>query len=403
MKPIDPETLSFAHFEESLASVQVESRRRSLRSMSVDGVHLITDDGTRLLNFGGNDYLGVVADQTSSDSFGARQVNPAGASASALVCGWTPHHARLAESIARLERTEAAVVFPSGYAACSGTVATLCRQGDWILSDSLNHASLIDGCRASKATRQIYPHRDVAYVENCLREQRDQFNEVWMVTDGVFSMDGDIAPLHDLVEMADRYGARLIVDEAHGTGVLGDRGGGLCEAMGLQEKISIRIGTLSKAIGHQGGFVAGPQVVIDYLINFCRPLIFSTSLSPAVAAGAADVVDRLADSSLRREHVRGLSSHLRRRLGIPAEGIESGIPIVPVLLGGNSETVQASQRLREAGFFVPAIRPPTVPEGSARLRVSLSAAHTVGQVDHLAKCLAQANYSAQSVVKDTTG
>jgi len=386
MEPVGDIRDRFSGLRKSLQAVEDQSRRRRLRSMTIEGVFLQTPDGQRLLNFGGNDYLGVVADQSCEQI--ARPARPSsGASASSLVCGWTPHHERLARSIASLEATEAAVVFPSGYAACSGTIAAVCREGDWILSDALNHASLIDGCRSSKASREIYPHRNVDHVERLLRQRRHHYQSTWIVTDGVFSMDGDVAPLEDLVRLAETYDAQIIVDEAHGTGVLGDRGGGLCDALGLQDRIAIRIGTLSKAIGHQGGFVAGPQVVIDYLVNFCRPLIFSTALSPVVAAGAADVIESLGSWTERREHLHQLSRHFRGRLDLPIEPIEGTVPIVPVVLGHDADTVAASERLRQSGFFVPAIRPPTVPEGTARLRVSLNASHSIDQLDQLADAI----------------
>lgn len=363
----------------------------------------------RLLNFGGNDYLGVVADRlvpdwqnsTLANSSGARSI-PGGATASALVCGWTPQHERLAASIARAESVEAAVVFPSGYAACSGCVATLCRPDDLILSDELNHASLIDGCRSSRAHRVVYPHRDFNFVRDFLTQNRDSFAHAWIVTDGVFSMDGDIAPLRKLADLAEQYRATLIVDEAHGTGVLGDRGSGLCEALGLQDRITIRIGTLSKAVGHQGGFVVGPKVVIDYLIQFCRPLIYSTALAPITAAGACEVIEQMADWHERRKHVASLARHARKRLQSETSfaanadsakslsELESGIPIVPLIVGSDAHAVELSGRLREQGFFVPAIRPPTVPEGTARLRLSLSAAHQLEHVDALIDAIVKA-------------
>lgn len=400
-------------------------RRRSLRARRVEGVDLVEADGRRLLNFGGNDYLGLVAEGISIG-----KESQAGAAASPLVCGWTSHHERLADRIAGLEKTEAAVVFPSGFAACCGAVATFARRGDLLLSDALNHASLIDGCRLSKSNRVVYPHADVDWIHRYLSSHRHRFERAWVVTDSVFSMDGDVAPLEQLVEITRRYDANLLVDEAHATGVLGDQGGGLCDALELTSEIPLRIGTLSKALGHQGGFVAGPKVAIDYLIQFCRPLIFSTALSPAIAASAASVVERLPDWSDRRRHLANLSCQLRSKLAgeirLPPEllsrqpvvsdaaigggktalpalspathSVERGwedsaaaslvTPIHPIVVGSDEEAVRISDGLREAGFFVPAIRPPTVPEGTARLRVSLSAAHSPADVESLATCLA---------------
>jgi 8-amino-7-oxononanoate synthase len=381
--------LSFDELHRRLQVADAATRRRQLQEGTVEGVYVRTLDGQRLLNFGGNDYLGVVANHSSSSL--PTNTIPRGASASSLVCGWSSHHTQLANALARLERTESAVVFPSGYAACSGTIATLCQADDLILSDELNHASLIDGCRMSKATRLIYPHVDLAYVAKMLKNHRSKYGNVWIVTDGIFSMDGDLAPLRELVSLAQDYDARLIVDEAHGTGVLGRTGGGLCEALGVQDQVSIRIGTLSKAVGHQGGFVAGPKVVVDYLIQFCRSLIYSTALSPTIAAGASEVIEAFSDWGDRRDRVARLSRSFVKQLNLPRlqDELESGVPIIPVILGSDKQAVGLSMELRGDGFFVPAIRPPTVPEGTARLRVSISAAHNEEQVESLAHAIGQ--------------
>ncbi len=378
-------------FAAALEQMSAQGRRRQLRSARIEGPFIVHQNGERLLNFGSNDYLGVVAEGLVESSRSESDGILCGATASALVCGWTPQHERLAVAIAEAEVSEAAVVFPSGYAACSGAVATLCKSGDLILSDELNHASLIDGCRASRAHRLVYPHRDFNFVRDFLSRERGRFKHVWIVTDGVFSMDGDIAPLQELSQIAEQYGANLLVDEAHGTGVLGERGSGLCEALALQDKIPIRIGTLSKAVGHQGGFVVGPRIVIDYLIQFCRPLIYSTSLAPVTAAGACHVIEQMGNWNDRREHVASLARHARTRIDndstlmptFSASELESGIPIVPLVVGSDQNAVSLSSQLREQGFFVPAIRPPTVPEGTARLRLSLSAAHQIDHVDAL--------------------
>lgn len=397
-------------FAASLEKASAQGRRRKLRPVCVAGPFLIDEDGKQLLNFGGNDYLGVVADALVANrdvkdlAIPGGGVIPSGATASALVCGWTPQHERLAKSIAQAEGSEAAVIFPSGYAACSGSVATLCRSGDLILSDELNHASLIDGCRSSRAQRVVYPHRDASFVRELLAQRRNEFEHVWIVTDGVFSMDGDVAPLGELVEIAERYRVNVLVDEAHGTGVLGARGSGLCEALGLRDKIPIRIGTLSKAVGHQGGFVTGPRVVIDYLIQFCRTLIYSTALAPITAAGACCVIEQMGQWTDRREHLASLARHTRHRLQhetafAPMQGstaelseLESGIPIVPLIVGSDVRAVELSGRLSEQGFYVPAIRPPTVPEGTARLRLSLSATHQMEHIDALIDAILRSSW-----------
>jgi len=254
----------FHFLSDRLHSLADAGRLRSLVARQHHGIHLQTSTGGRLLNFGSNDYLGLATGHSGS------QVAD-GSAASPLVSGWTDRHQTLAEKIAKFEATESAVLFPTGYAACCGTVATLADKNDLVLSDSLNHASLIDGCRLSYAQRIVYPHRDWNSVADTLSKRRADFDHVWIVTDGIFGMDGDVAPLDRLTELADQFDAFLIVDEAHGTGVLGQNGQGASEALGVKDRISVTIGTLSKAIGSQGGFVAGPQNLIDYLVNRFAP------------------------------------------------------------------------------------------------------------------------------------
>lgn len=286
--------------------------------------------------------------------------------------------------IADLEQTEAAVLFPSGYAACSGTAATLPQAGDLILSDQLNHASLIDGCRLSAADKIIYPHRDIQAVNDILAANRSRYQNVWIITDSVFGMDGDLAPLPLLCDLADRYDAILIADEAHATGVLGADGSGASSHLNVKSRIAIRIGTLSKAIGAHGGFVAGPQVVIDYLINFCRPLIFSTAASPLVIAAAINGLAAIGERPHLRKIVRASASRIRNAIEQHHQSVEEAeIPIIPIVIGENEQTLRIAKRAAEAGFFIPAIRPPTVPQGTSRLRISVSASHTESQIDEL--------------------
>jgi len=381
----------FAYLQRRLDQLADRQRRRQLVPRDVQTTALVTRDGRRLHNFGSNDYLGLASEaiQASSESVTAR-----GATASALVCGWTMQHQHLADQLAELETSEAAVVFPSGYAACCGTIATLAEAGDLILSDQLNHASLIDGCRLSRAECVVYPHRDSRFLEDVLQRRRHEFQRVWIVSDGVFSMDGHLAPLVQLCDLADHFDAHMIVDEAHGTGVLGARGSGVCEALGVKERIPVRIGTLSKAIGAQGGFVVGPQMVIDYLVNACRTLIYSTALAPASVRSAIAGIESVYQEPQRRETVRKLANQVRSRLGLLAgdaeQGFEAAVPIIPWIVGSDRKALEMQCQLFEAGFYVPAIRPPTVPEGSARLRISLSAGHTPEVVEDLCRALLDA-------------
>ena len=373
--------MSYERIAERLRQIGEKSRCRELVPRTCDGIHLIQQDGRKLINFGGNDYLGLAAE---------RHVSPiaTGSMASALVCGWTDQHQQLADRLAELESAEATCLFPTGFAACMGTVSTLAGPNDLILSDQLNHASLIDGCRLSPSDCVIYPHRDVDFVEQTLKQGRTNYSSVWIVTDGVFSMDGHVAPLQELAVLAEGFGATLIVDEAHGTGVLGESGSGVCEALGVKSRVSIRIGTLSKAFGGQGGFVAGPQVVVDYLVNRSRALIYSTALAPSAVASAIEAIDCITAEPDRRQRVKSLAQALRRQLSIQsANEIEATIPIVPVTIGSDHAAITASERLAGAGFFVPAIRPPTVPEGTARLRISLSAAHDESMIEELSAAI----------------
>lgn len=277
------------------------------------------------------------------------------------------------------ERAEAVLLFNSGYAANTGIIPALVGAGDAVFSDALNHASLVDGCRLSRARVVVYPHADVDALAKALAETPGRRKLV--VTDTVFSMDGDVAPLRDIVDVCRAHGAALMVDEAHATGVLGERGAGLCEELGLEGQVDLRMGTLSKALGGHGAYVATSRVVADLLISRARPFIFSTALPAAPCAAAEAAVDAVEkDSELRARlwrNIRRFSDGLRA-MGLRAEPRSA---VFPVVLGEPERALDAARRLREAGVLVKAIRPPTVPEGTSRLRFCLSAAHTVGHVD----------------------
>lgn len=308
----------FDHLAAQLSELAEKGRLRDLVPRQIEGAWIVLPDGRRLINFGGNDYLGI-ASRSSARGRGSSRRNvddgvASGSAASPLVCGWTHAHQRLAEAIARFEGTEAALLFPSGFAACSGTVATLAQGDDLILSDQSNHASLIDGCRLARATRRVFRHCDCEHLEAILSDHRGEHDQVWIVTDSVFSMDGHVAPLRRLCEIAERYDAHLVVDEAHSTGVLGTAGSGACEALGVKDRVPIRIGTLSKAIGSQGGFVAAPRVVIDFLINRCRSLIYSTALSPVCVAAAEQALRWIESDPQSRIHLQDLARMVRRSL-----------------------------------------------------------------------------------------
>jgi 8-amino-7-oxononanoate synthase len=303
----------------------------------------------------------------------------------------------LERALAQWEATEAALVFSSGFAANLAVVSTLVGQEDVIFSDALNHASLIDGCRLSRAAVHVYRHGDVNHLEDLLQQQAAHARRRLIVTDTVFSMDGDFAPLPDLVDIARRFDCLLVVDEAHATGILGAHGRGLTELhlsipnneqQTTNNEHIIKIGTLSKALGSQGGFVCGSRTLIDWLVNTARPYIFSTALAPPAAAAARKAVDIVQQEPERRLYVLRLADFLRRqlsRLGLPETG--SQCQIVPVIVGNATDALNLSATLKDQGFLVPAIRPPSVPEGTSRLRISLSAGHTEEDVSRLATAL----------------
>lgn len=342
-------------------------------------------DGRTLLNFAANDYLALAGDpRLAAAARAAADAAGWGAGASPLVAGYTAAHAALERRLAQFEQTEAAVVFGSGFAANLGSIAALVERGDAVFSDELNHASLIDGCRLSRADVAVYRHADVDHLAELLEAARGARRRL-IVTDGLFSMDGDLAPLAALVELAERHGAMLLVDEAHATGVFGPTGRGAAEALGVAERVAVRMGTLSKALASLGGFVAGSQSLAEWLVNRARSYVFATALPPAVAAAAAAALDVVRDEPQRRVGLLERAAWLRAALVEQGWDVgRSASQIVPVIVGPPGRAVELAARLRAAGLLVPAIRPPSVPAGQARLRISLSSGHTAAMVEQLA-------------------
>lgn len=359
---------------------------RSLRRTSVDLFNRrVWRGGRALVNFASNDYLGLAHDPrvVGSATLTARSVGW-GAGASPLVSGWTVDHDDLARLLAEFEGTEAAVVFPTGYAAILGTIAALVGRPDAVYSDRLNHASLIDGCRLSGATIRIYAHADADALAVLLREDDGRFRRRLIATDGVFSMDGDLAPLDRLADLAERHGAMFLVDEAHGTGVFGPDGRGAAAEFGVEGRATAKVGTLSKALASLGGFVAGSRRLIDWLTNHARPLIFSTAAPAAACAAAITALAISRAEPWRRERARAIGDRLRGELRASGFDVSASTgPIVPVQVGDPSAAVDLADRLEARGFLVPAIRPPTVPDGTSRLRVVASASHSDADVDAL--------------------
>jgi 8-amino-7-oxononanoate synthase len=365
-------------------------RRRVVEK--IHGVRLLAD-GKPVLNFCSNDYLGL-ADHTKVVAAFMRgaQAYGVGSGASHLVSGHSPPHQALEEELAEFTHRERALLFSTGYMANLGVIAALAGRGEMVFEDRLNHASLLDGALLSAAKLKRYAHADAQALRSLLEES--QTKEKLVITDGVFSMDGDLAPLPDLAIVAGQTKAWLMVDDAHGLGVVGPTGRGVVEHFGLSaSEVPVLVGTLGKAFGTFGAFVAGSHDLIDYLIQRCRPYIYTTALPPAVAEATRASLALVDGEAWRREKLVRLIEHFR--LGAAQLGLNvlpSHTPIQPILLGGNPHALKASQNLLNAGFLVAAIRPPTVPEGTARLRVTLSAAHRQEDVERLLEALGSLDF-----------
>ena len=345
-----------------------------------------------LLNFAANDYLGLSHHPALIEA--AREATArqgTGAGASRLVTGTDSTVLALEQELAAWKEKEAALVFSSGYAAALGTIPTLIGKGDTVILDKLAHASLIDAARLSGATVRTFPHNDMGRLEALLKKVASDQTRTLVVTESIFSMDGDAAPLRELVELKERHGAWLMVDEAHATGLYSSTGAGLIAEAGLSPRVEIVMGTLSKALGSVGGYIAGSKELVDWLVNRARSFIYSTALPPgAIAASRAAV--RLAhgpEGVTLRDRLR--QNIARFQAGLPATWKAQALPasaIQPLICGEASAALQLAASLREKGFFIPAIRYPTVPRNAARLRVTLSAAHADKDIDALNTALA---------------
>ena len=367
----------YAWIDEELASLAERDLLRELPAPVDPQSPTIQRDDRPLVNFASNDYLGLAADpRLIAAAVEACKTTGVGRGAAPLVCGRSTYHEQLERRLAEFEDAEAVLLFPSGFAANAGIIPALVDRGDAIFADAHNHASLIDGCRLARAETHIYPHGDVNALEALLQSSKNVRRRL-IVTDTLFSMDGDVAPLSEIADLARRYEAMLLLDEAHATGVFGPHGRGLAEASGLAEHAAIRIGTLSKALGSAGGFVCGSRTLISWLANRARTYVFSTAQPAAAAAAALAALDVVAAEPARRVELLQTAADLRRRLADRGWNIgRSTSQIIPLIVGAPADALALSQALRERGFWVPAIRPPSVPENGALLRLSLTAAHT---------------------------
>lgn len=356
---------------------------------SPQGIHLICD-GKSVVNFCSNDYLGLAnhpdvinAFKSAADKYGV------GSGSAHLICGHSRAHHALEEELAAFTGRDRALLFSTGYMANMGAISALVGRGDTVLEDRLNHASLLDGGLLSGARFKRYAHADSDHLDELLAKAE---GDKLMVTDGVFSMDGDAAPLRMLSALARKHSAWLMVDDAHGLGVMGDNGGGILEQTGLsQDDVQVLVGTLGKAFGTFGAFVAGSEELVETLIQKARPFIYTTALPPAIAEATRTSLKIIQAESWRREKLKKLVGHFREgagQLGLPL--MSSCSPIQPILVGQSGQAVAVSNALFNQGFLVSAIRPPTVPVNAARLRVTFSAMHEELQIDQLLDALAKA-------------
>jgi 8-amino-7-oxononanoate synthase len=381
MRPVEPGWDVFLMGErERRAELGLE---RSLRPLERDGAWVVTEDGRRLLSFSSNDYLGLAFRPAVIDAAARAARRGAGATASRLIVGSDRAYAELEAKLADFQGCESALVFGSGYLANAGVIAGLLGRDDAVFSDRLNHASIVDGIRLSRAALYRFGHLDLDELEAMLQQaERAGVRRKLIVTESVFSMDGDVAPLAEIVELKERYGAALLVDEAHAEGVFGPQGEGYAHELGLADRIDLHLGTFSKAFGSYGAYVAGGSLWVQHLVNAARSLIFTTGLPPAVIAAVDAAIELVRDAGDTRGRLQATAERFRvglHELGLPTGG--SSTQIVPVVVGESEHALDLSRALEQEGVLAIAIRPPTVPAGSARLRFSLTALHGDDELD----------------------
>ena len=383
---------------DELEALRTEGLFRQLRCVDSPQSPRLNIDGRSFLNFSSNDYLGLANHPTLKEAaIKAIERYGAGAGASRLISGSLAPHHELEESIAAFKGTEAALSFSSGYAAATGAITALVGKEDILILDKLVHASLVDAARLSRAKLRVYAHNSLDDLEKKLKWAQSisqaaagRRPRILIVTESLFSMDGDIAPLRNVVDLTDKYGAWLMVDEAHATGLYGENRRGLAEEFGVSARIEIQMGTLGKALGSAGGYIAGSRQLIELLINRARSFIFSTAPVPAAAAAATAAIGlvRSHDGEVLRQRLWGVVEQIKRELleaGFQLPPVRSAI--IPLILGQEKNALAAAEILRECGVYVPAIRYPTVPRGKSRLRLSVTAAHTAEDIAGLVTAL----------------
>ena len=362
--------------EEELKQIREQGLFRVLTELQSGQSPQIIIDGKTYILLGSNNYLGLTTDPKVTEAASkALEKYGTGSGGSRLVSGSSDLHRQLEERIALFKKTEAAILFSSGYLANIGTISALVGPGDIVYSDELNHASIIDGCRLSRAETRIYKHCDVEHLRYLLSSDNSRRKKL-IVTDTVFSMDGDLAPLSKIVELAEHDGCMLMIDEAHATGVLGKRGSGATEYFGVEERVTIVMGTLSKAVGSLGGYIGGSRKLIDFLRNRARSYIFDTSLPASSLAASIAAIDIIEVEPERREYLWRLIEKFKS--GLEKIGLEillSNSAVIPVLIGEAQAALDFARILRGNGVFTPAVRPPSVPSGKCRIRATVMATH----------------------------
>ena len=387
-----------AFLSDALEEIELAGLTRRLTPLETPQLPLVRRGDVMVVNFSSNDYLGLAAHPALRDAaMGEWERGGFGSGASRLICGTMTAHEDLEVSIARFKRTPAALAFHSGYAAALGTIPAICGKDDVIIMDKLSHACLIDAARLSGAVLRVFPHNDLNKLESHLAwaSRKHPQARVLIVVESVYSMDGDLAPLREIVDLKERYGAWLFLDEAHAVGVLGPSGGGLAEELGIGDRIEVQMGTLGKALGAHGAYVAGSRVLRDYLINRARSFIFSTA-PPAPVAVAATKAIEIAQSPEGGRLRECLWKNIRN-LAVELQAPKPESAIIPHILGPEKAATSASTELLQKGFLVAAIRFPTVAKGAARLRFTVTSLHHPDQIRSLGEVYRNLSFSASSV------
>jgi glycine C-acetyltransferase len=377
-----------SYLQKDLQALEGLGTYRRLKTVDSPQGREITVDNKRVLNFSSNDYLGLANDaRLKKAALEAIEEFGLGSGSSRLVCGNMVPHEKLEAELAQFKNTESALVYSSGYMANCGIIPALMDRHSMVLSDKLNHASIIDGIILSRAKLVRYPHADMQALKEILKNLNKTQRKL-IVTDTVFSMDGDRAPLKEIVDLARRYEAMTMVDEAHAFGVLGLKGSGLIEELGLGAQVDIQMGTLSKAAGCLGAYACGTKTLREYLINKSRSFIYTTAMPPALAQAARVALQIILEGSQLRRDLQENADYLRVQFqGMGFDTMNSSTPIIPILVKDPQAAVAMSKRLLQQGIFVQAIRPPTVPMGTSRLRLTVTATHTQEDLEHLLNAL----------------